>query len=283
MKFKPGTILSVFSFSISLFVLGFYVMVLLHVTNLVEIVNEKTPFVIELSDSLTSQELNNLKSELELNENILTTEYLSKEDGLKLLQNQFGKEILVDGEDNPLKNILKLKLKNDFIQAGGDKTLIDALTKKPEVVSCSFEKESIEKLKSNLLSLNSILLFLGLLFIIVSFILIYNNLKFILHADRFTIKTMELIGASPSFVKRPYVKLSLKIGFYSGLIATIILGIVLLFFSNKYNIFDSIVDIKIVIIIIVGIFFIGIILPPIFINSLVRKYLMQSDQHRYNQ
>jgi len=205
-----------------------------------------------------------------------------KEDGFKLLKNQFGNDILVEGEKNPLKNILKLKLKNEFIQKDGDKVLIAELIKRDEIETCSFEKESVERLKKNLMSLNSILLFLGILFIAISFILIYNNLKFILHADRFTIKSMELIGASPAFVKRPYVKLSLKIGFYSGLISSIILSLLLFFFNFKYHIFDSIVDIKLVILVILGLFFVSILLPPLFINSLVKKYLMQSDKNRYN-
>jgi len=81
MKFKPGTVLSVFSLSISLFVLGFYILVLVHISNLVEIVNEKTPFIIELSDSLSTEDLNILKEELKQNKYIFNIEYLSKEDG----------------------------------------------------------------------------------------------------------------------------------------------------------------------------------------------------------
>lgn len=282
MKFKPGTILSVFSFSISLFVLGFYLIILVHISSLISIVNEKTPFVIELKDSTSSEQLNSLQKELEENASIFEIVFISKEDGLKMMEKQLGKQILEEGEENPFKELIKFKLKDDFIRGGKVEGLIDKLSKKSIVENCIFEKESVSSLKKNLLSLNSIFLFLGVVFIIISFILIYNNLRFILHADRFTIKTMELIGASPSFVKRPYIKLASKIGLFSGVISVSLLTLLLLYLNIRYNIFESFADMSITIPILLGIFIVSLILPPIFINYLVNKYLKLSDRDRFN-
>ena len=281
MKFKPGTVLSVLSLSISLFVLGVYLIILVHINNLVKIVNEKTPFIVELKDSLNKGELNTLISDIADREYIIDTKYISKEEGLKLLSKELGDDLLLEDEVNPLKDIIRVKLKNDFIDGGGVSRFIQELENDLNIEKCTFEKESVDILKSNLKSLNSIFLFLGIVFIFISFILIYNNLKFILHADRFTIKTMELIGASPSFVKRPYLKLALKIGVFSALIAIVLLIASLLFLNIKYSIFDSIIDLSTIVLVILFILILSLVAPPLFINSIVKKYLILSDRARY--
>ena len=282
MKFKPGTILSIFSFSISLFVLGFYLLVLIHISKLVTIVNEKTPFIIELKDSLTNAQVNSLQNELAQNPAIFDIKYISKEEGLEIMKNEFGHDVLPDSSNNPLKAIIKFKLKDKFVKAGKDKELTEKLLQNPNIENCFFEKEAVAGLKKNLMTLNSIFLILGIIFIVVSFVLIYNNLRFILHADRFMIKSMELIGASPAFIKRPYIKLALSIGFYSGIFAVIFLTLLLIFFNIKFHIFQSFLDINIVLSIIAGITVFSVIVPPLFINYLVNKYLKLSDKHRYN-
>ncbi len=246
-----------------------------------KIVNERTPFIIELKDSLTNYQVDVLKNELALNPNIFDVEYISKEEGLNIMKKELGSDILQDSTINPLKNIIKLKLKDAFVKQGKVKKLKDSLLTKPEIENCFYEKEAVSSLKKNLTTLNSIFLILGIIFTIVSFILIYNNLRFILHADRFIIKSMELIGASPAFIKRPYVKLALTIGLYSGAIAIMFLLLLLLFFNFKFDIFRSFLDINITIIIMVGIFVFSLIVPPLFINFLVDKYLKLSDKHRY--
>ncbi len=281
MKFKPGTVLSVLSLSISLFVLGVYLIILVHINNLVKIVNEKTPFIIELKDSLDQNEINALILDFKSKEYVIDTKYISKDDGLKLLSKELGDDILLEDEVNPLKNIIRIKLRNDFIDGGGVPRFTQELENNLNIEKCTFEKESVDILKSNLKSLNSIFLFLGIVFILISFILIYNNLKFILHADRFTIKTMELIGASPSFVKRPYLKLALKIGVFSALIAIVLLIASLLFLNIKYSIFDSIIDLSTIVLVILFILILSLVAPPLFINSIVKKYLILSDRARY--
>ena len=282
LKFKPGTILSIFSFSLSLFVLGFYLIVMVHIANLIDIVNERTPFVIELKDNADSTSVYSLKESLDNLDYVFDVEYIPKEKGLQIMVEQFGQDIITDKEENPLKDLIKLKLKNSFIKQGKEKEFIDGIKQNSFVEDCIYEKESVESLKSNLSKLNSVFLILGIIFIVISFILIYNNLRFILHADRFMIKNMELIGASPSFIKRPYLKLALKIGFYSALISIFLLIMILVFFNLRYDIFNVILDIKLVALILVLMFVTSIILPPVFINYLVNRYLRLTDKHLYS-
>lgn len=279
LKFKPGTVLSILSFSISLFILGFYLIVLIHLSNLIRIVNQKTPFVIELKDSLSDSQLASIKNDLSKNNGIRKIEFISREEGLKLMEKQLGKDFI--SGTNPLKDIYKLKLSDKYLENDMAEKLAEDLKSRPWVETCYFEKDNVDDLKSNLSSFNSVLLIIALIFIILSFILIYNNLKFILHSDRFQIKTMELVGASPDFIKKPYIKLAVKIGVFSGLFAVMIIVMLLLFLNFKYDIFNAFLDYGLTALVLFVIFIISIISPPVFINLLVNKYLKMTDKQRH--
>lgn len=278
-KVKPGTVLSILSFSISLFVLGFYLILAVHLSSLYSNFDKKTPFVVELKDSISKTDLPQIQKILENNQAVAGIEYISKDDGLKLMKKQIATDLKFT--DNPLKDIFKLKLKNDFTSESKIAILKNELKKLNWVEECYYEKEDIESLKSNLSGFNSVLLLIAFIFTIISFILIYNNLRFMLHADRFQIKTMELIGASPGFIKRPYIKISIKIGIISAIISVLVISLILIYLEANYSVFSTFLELNIISAVIVVLTFISILVPPFFVNYLVNKYLKMSDSDRH--
>jgi len=283
MKFKPGTILTLVSLSITLFLIGFYLLVMVHLSKLEDIVNEKTPFIIELQDSLAQPELFLINQELEDRSYVLNSsiEYITKEQGLKMLETQFGKEILNNESENPLSDIIKLKLNSDFIKEGGAKLLSAELEEKSAINHAYFEQQQFGQLKSNLRAFNRILLLTGLIFIAISILLIYNNLKLVLRSDRFMLKTMELVGASPSFIKMPYIKKSIQIGFLAALINVVIFVTILVFLNYRFELFNNFFDISLTIFVLVLIFFIGLFFPLAFSNMLVNNYIRMPESKRF--
>lgn len=278
-KVKPGTVLSILSFSISLFILGFYLILAIHLSSLFSNFDKKTPFVVELRDSISKSDLPQIQKILKENKAVKGVEFISKEEGLKLMKKQVGADL--NFNDNPLRDLYKIKLKNDFTSESNIETLKNELKKYEWVEECYYEKEDIESLKSNLSGFNSLLLLIAFIFTIISFILIYNNLRFILHADRFQIKTMELIGASPVFIKRPYIKISIKIGIISAIISVLIISLILIYLEANYSVISTFLDLNIILVVIVILVLISIIVPPFFVNYLVNKYLKMSDSERH--
>lgn len=278
-KVKPGTVLSILSFSISLFVLGFYLILGLHLSSLFSNFDKKTPFIVELRDSISKSELSQIQKTIENNIAVKDLEFISRDEGLKLMNKQIGTDLTFN--DNPLKDVYKLKLKNDYTSEKEIAILKSELKKMQWVEECYYEKEDIQSLKSNLSGFNSVLLLIALVFIIISFILIYNNLRFMLHADRFQIKTMELIGASPVFIKRPYIKISIKIGILSAILSVLIISLILIYLEANYRVFNTFFELNIIYIVIIILLFISIVVPPFFVNYLVNKYLKMSDSERH--
>lgn len=283
MKFKPGTVLTLVSLTITLFLIGFYLMILVHLSKLEDIVNEKTPFVIELVDSLPQPELFLLQQDLKSRPYIMESslEYISKEEALTMLEEGFGQPVLTDSASNPLKDVLRFKLHTDYIKSGGIEDLIKELDSLDTVENSYFEAQQVKQLKSNLKKLNQILLLIGFLFVFISVLLIYNNLKLVLRNDRFMLKTMELVGASPGFIKLPYIKKSLQIGILAALINLVLFAVVFFYMNGKFELFNHFFDLSYTIMVMVLIFFIGIFFPLVFSNILVNRYIRMSDEKRH--
>jgi cell division transport system permease protein len=283
MKFKPGTILTLVSLTITLFLIGFYLLILVHLSKLEDIVNEKTPFVVVLADSLSQPELYILQQNLRERPYVLasTMEHITKEEGLRRLEKQFGKPVLSDSLVNPLHDVIRFKLTADFIQAGGATRLADELAEMDAVAESYFEEQQVQQLKSNLRRFNQILLMLGLIFVFISILLIYNNLKLVLRNDRFMLKTMELIGASPGFIKLPYIRKSLQIGLLAGLINVALFAVLLIYLNLKFELFTHFFDLSYTVLVLVLIFFIGIFFPLVFSNMLVNQYIRMPEDRRF--
>jgi cell division transport system permease protein len=283
MKFRPGTILTLISLTITLFLIGFYLILATHLNKLEDLVNEKTPFVLELKDSLVQQDILVLEQLLQSRPYLIASsyEYIPKEKGLKLLEKEFGQQILSDTTNNPLNDVIRFNLQSDFITSGKVNGLIGELLKMPQVRYAYFEEQQVSSLKSNLKNLNLILLISGLIFIGISIVLIYNNLKLILRSDRQMLKTMELVGASPGFIKLPYIKKSIQIGLLAGSINFVVYIVLFIYLNWQMDIFAQFFDLSITIFILIFLIFAGLFFPLVFSNVLINRYIKMSESKRF--
>jgi len=255
--------------------MGVYLLIITHISNLENIINEKTPFVIELADDLSDTALNALLEDLKSRDYIRTStiEHISKEEGLQMLENQMGNAIFEDSADNPLKDVIRFFLEADFIRKGEAPAFKSELMAKSTVENAFFEFQEIGAMKSNLRKFNYIFLIAGLVFISISLLLIYYNLKLVLRGDRKMLRTMELVGASPGFIKMPYIKKSLQIGLLSGIINVVVLLGILLYLDYSIQVFTYFLDISLTIFVFCIMLLTGILLPVLLSNLMVNKYI----------
>jgi cell division transport system permease protein len=275
MKFKPGTILTIISLTLTLFLLGVYLLIIMHISNLENIINEKTPFVIELRDDLPDTDLDNLLKDIKSRDYIRksTVEFITKEQGLRMLENQMGNSIFENRADNPLKDVIRFFLDADFIREGKAPAFKSELLALSTVENAFFEFQEMGAMKDNLRKFNYIFLIAGVVFISISLLLIFYNLKLVLRGDRKMLRTMELVGASPGFIKMPYIKKSLQIGLLSGVINVIILLGLLLYLDYSIQVFTYFLDISVTVFVFCIVLLVGILLPVMLSNLMVNKYI----------
>ena len=220
----------IFTMTIALVSIGFIVFISFFSNRLIILLQEEIPFKIILKDS-NSAEVYDLMNFLKNNEevNIHKTQFVQKELAVNNLKQKLGKDFLAPlDNENPLPDIVNLYIKPDYHNSKILKDLKIKIENQSIVASVIFPV----KISDQLLYFKSKFLIVSILisavFLIFSVILIYNNIRLTIYANRYNLNVMQLVGATRSFIQKPYLKRSIVDGFTASVISTFILGFILL-------------------------------------------------------
>ena len=228
-KPKPKYFWSVLSVSGVLFLIGLFGLFSLHSKDFVQSFKESFKIAVELTPSATDRDIEDIKTGLSKDSSILNNSivYISKEEGLKTMQEELGGDLIWEGLPNPLFDVIQFQVRSVDLAEVKLKNLKEKyLNKYPAIVEISYEGTMIDQVVANLDRVAVFLLILGILLAMIATALIYNSIRLSLYANRFLIRNMELVGASWSFIRKPFLKKSLKHGFFSALLGMIVLAVV---------------------------------------------------------
>ena len=169
-------------------------------------------------------EAQKLCADLKKKRYIYNLTYISKEEVLKAQTKELGADPSEFVGVNPFVGSVELQLKADFANIDSLKWIAKELKKNAQVTEITYPQMLIDSVNKNLRKINIVLLILAVLLAIVSFSLINNSVRLSVYARRFTIRTMKLVGASWGFIRRPFLKRSITIGFIASIIACLVLA-----------------------------------------------------------
>ncbi len=274
---KANYLYSILGVALVLFLVGLCGSVLLYIKQLMQNEQEQLTLMVELKNDADTLEIANLRHFLS-SDNVLTTvgslKFVSKEEAFQNMSRQFPEEakLLKDG---PIPNF------NSFIINFSGNALNeqqwDALQSKikafPSVSDVYLDKSVLSELADNIYKISLIALFLAFAFIIVSITLIHNTIRLNLFSDRFLIKNMELVGASWSFITKPYLYRSIVNGLISALLALLLLLGIGWFSKNKFSFTNLQLLSNETIALFAGIVILGVIISLLSTVYVVNKYL----------
>ena len=205
---------------------GMVVMSVLIARNLSIYMKENVRVTMMLSDEMTQPEAERYCAELQKRPYISTLNFISKEQALQELTKAMGADPteFVGGESPSLASI-ELQLKADYANSDSLKWISQELRKNAKVQEITYPRDLMDQVNRTLAKINLVLLALAVLLAVVSFTLINNSIKLGIYARRFSIHTMKLVGASWSFIRRPFLRQSIAIGLVAALLAIIVLGL----------------------------------------------------------
>ncbi len=253
---------------VSWFVLG-----LNHLKN-----NKIESFEIDLffEKSVSDVELGVIEQEIAAKYYVSSASYRSSEEAWEILSEEVGDSALtVIDNENPLNQSIIMTLKKDYFS-------LDSLTwietelkaEYPEqLTEVSYRKEDFQEVNTSLQKMVYFVLLIALMLLFIAIGMINNTIRLSLYSKRFLIKTMQLVGATPGFIRRPFILSAIGQALISGLIAgCMVLGF--LFLLERYDpIFLDMTDIRIFLIVMVGIVLLGIIITVLSTYFALRKYL----------
>lgn len=155
---------------------------------------------------------------------VKSTELVGKAQGEKELREMLGDDFLSVFETAPIPVSINLCLKAEYVSTDSLAKIIPVLESYPEIEDVESRQSLVEALNQNISWISLVLGIFILVLLFISFMLIGNTVRLGLHAHRFTIHTMQLVGASRSFIRRPFIKGAVVQGLAAGLIACAVLG-----------------------------------------------------------
>ena len=207
-----------------LFVIGLVGLLILNAHKISRHVKENIGFTVFLNNDVKEVDMIKLQKSLDASSFVRSTEFISKEQAAMELKDELGEDFVNFLGYNPLLSSIDVKLKAEYANADSIAKIEKRLVKYSQVKEISYQKSLIETVNQNIKKISIVLLvFCGLLFII-SLSLINNTIRLSVYARRFLIKTMELVGATRSFVRAPFVTRSLAHALISIIIAFVLLG-----------------------------------------------------------
>jgi len=228
---------------------------------------------IYLNNSSRDNDIKQINKFLNLNENVKSIEFISKEDAAELFTKEIGEEFVGFLGYNPLLDLISVRLFGDKIDIYNIEEFIESLDNFEFIEEVEYDKPLVESLVNNFERIGVLIIIISVLFFITSFILINNSIKISIYSKRDTIKTMQLVGATKSFIRRPFIASYVRIGFYSSIVSLILLFTSLFQASFELDEIDFFSNTKDIIILVSFIILFGIFTSYISSYFITQKYL----------
>lgn len=232
---KPNYFYTIISVAAVLFLLGFFGLLLLQSQQLTKVLKEQVDIIIELKNEPADSARLALEHRLQNSAFIVpqSVEYTSREDALQLMSDELGEDLLSLDLPNPLYDVYTFNVGAAYLATDSLSRIKEVLMNEAVINDVYYQENLIDQLARNITKISWILLGIALLFVLLALTVIHNTIRLALYANRFIIKTQELVGASWEFISRPYLRKALWHGLLSALLAIGLLLVLQFWFQQQ--------------------------------------------------
>ena len=218
-SFFNSRLTSIISISLVLFLLGLVFLIGLLGNKLSVYVKENISFSIVLKDNQKEADIKKMQKTLDALPYIKSTEYISKEQAVKELEEELGENPETFLGFNPLQASIEVKLHSEYANFISVKLMEKKIKKYTSVSDLLYRKDMMQMVNDNVKRVSLILLTLAVMLMAISFVLISNTIRLLIYSKRFLIHTMKLVGASWGFIRRPFLVRNIWIGILAAAMA----------------------------------------------------------------
>jgi len=272
-RLRSSYLTTIISISLVLFMLGMLGLIILNAKQISNHVKENIGFSIILNKGIKQQEVKHIKDLLDTELFVKETFFIDPDVAAEEFQEALGEEFVKFIGENPLLPSIDVKLNAIYAHPDSLVKIETVLLENSKIKEVFYQPNLVDAVNTNIKKISMYLLGFSALLLVIAMALINNTIRLSIYSKRFLIKTMQLVGARHSFIRRPFVLQGIGNGIVAAFIA-IGLIITLLYYVQKQ--FPEIIDFKnielygaLFLIVII----LGIIISWISTNLAVRKYL----------
>jgi len=280
-SFFNSHLISVISISLVLYLLGLILIIWFLGNALSHYVRENIAISVVLTDDLPDEKLREIRKELERQPFVKSTEFISKEQALLEMQRELGVNPEIFLGFNPFHASIEIKLKSEYSHPDSLQLIEKRISSQASVSEVQYRKDMIQTVNQNIRSIGIVLVILLFVLIVISLVLINNTVRLLIYSKRFLIYTMRLVGATSSFIRKPFIRNNMVNGFISGILAIILLMGSLYYVKVEFMNLEDILDSETMLLIYLIVFASGIILSVIAAFFAVNRYLRMSHRKMF--
>lgn len=244
----------ILSIALVLFLLGLLGLLVLNSKKVADHFKEQIALTIYLKDDAKDVEIKQLEKTLALADYTKSTQFVSKEEAAEEHSKEIGENFMDFLGYNPLQNSIDVYLKADFVDAAQVKEIADNLLAKDFVEEVNYDQPLISLLNDNIKKISLWVMVISGVFTLIAVLLINSAIRLSVYSKRFTIKTMQMVGATKGFIRRPFIWLSMKLGMVGAVIALAGMAAVLYYLNQTFPELELLADPMILAILFVGVF-----------------------------
>lgn len=220
--------------SIVLFLFGFFGIFFISSNSIANSFKEDFSVSIFFKENAKKIEIIQLQNELLMSSYIQKLKYISKDDALLIMKEEYGQDFIQELGFNPLVNSIDINLKSEFVEASSLDSISTIISKKKYVDEITFDKNLINSINYNIRRVSLWLMPSIIILSIITFLVINSSIRLSIYSNRQLIKTMQLVGATKGFIRRPFIRTNILLSIISSFIS--ISTLILLIYYIDLNI-----------------------------------------------
>ena len=263
----------VISISLVLFMLGLLGLLVLNSKKVADYFKEQIAITVFLKDNAKEVEITQLKQSLALAEYTKSATFVSKEEAAKEHQETLGENFIEYLGENPLQNSIDVYILADYVTPQKMEEITNELKSKGFVDDVIYDKPLIAQLTENVKRISFWVLVISGIFTFIAVLLINSSIRLSIYSKRFTIKTMQMVGATKKFIRQPFVWKSVRLGIVGAIVAMIGMGVVLYYLNQSFPQLQLLGDPMLLAVLFVFIFLMGVFISWISTFIATQRFL----------
>lgn len=280
-RLKTSYISTVVSIALVLYVLGLLGLIIMHTRKLSEHVKENIGFSIIITDNARTAEISQLQKSIDMLPAVKSTEFISSDKAAEDLSEELGEDFVGFLGYNPLFPSIEVRLQAAWANPDSLIVFESQVLESDIVKEVDYQKNLVHIVNENIRKIGLFLLLFGILLLVIAFSLINNTIRLSVFSKRFLIKSMQLVGATQAFIRRPFVIKGVVQGIIGAAISIALLLLSLYAAQKSVPELINFQDIEMLFTMFVLVIFLGVIVSWISTYFAVRKYLHIKTDYLY--
>ena len=234
------------SISIVLFLIGAFLLIAFNARKITNDFKEKIPITIYLKKEAKKIEIEQLIKKLNIKDYTGSVNYISKEQGAEILIDEIGEDFVEFYGSNPLLNSIDVFLKSEYVTTLVFDEVSNELGKTDFIDEIIYDAPLVSLINENINKIKYWVLGIAVFFLIISILVINSSIRLSIYSNRINIKTMQLVGATRGFIRKPFILTHVKLGFFGAFLAIVMLSGALYYIQNFFDYVNFESDIQII-------------------------------------